>query len=82
MLEQIERAETSNVLHSALSRLTLRQQYIVIMHAVYGLSFREIADKLKIHKETVREHLFIRNNKITKIFRKIPCQITGFKALT
>ena len=53
---QAERDEDKALLYSALQRLTDKQRAVLLLYIEEGLSFREIGEKLGIHKDTVKEH--------------------------
>ena len=59
IFEEVERRETVGELNFALKRLTRKQQIVVVFHAIYKLSFCEIAVQFGVSKETVREHYHV-----------------------
>jgi len=66
-----ENKEMSGELKFALSKLTNKQRKVVIFHAIYKMSFREIGDQLGISKVTVHEHYHSAIKKLKK-FCKTP----------
>lgn len=69
---QAERNEEWLLLLNALSQLTDKQRVILVKHAVDKLSFREIGDKLGLHKDTVREHYLAAIKKMKKVLENTP----------
>ena len=65
--EQAERLQLISELKFALKHLTRKQREVVIFYAVHKMSFREIGDKLGIHKETVREIYHAGIRKLKKV---------------
>lgn len=65
--EEIERRELSEQIHTALHKLTNKQRTVFLLYVIDGLSFREIGERLNIHKDTVREHYLSAIKKL-KIF--------------
>ena len=51
---QAERNEEKARLSSALKKLTDKQRAILLLYIEEGLSFREIGEKLGIHKESIK----------------------------
>ena len=64
---QAERNEEKARLSSALKKLTDKQRAVLLLYIEEGLSFREIGEKLGIHKDTVKKH----NHAAIKNLRKI-----------
>ncbi|MCM1530384.1 MAG: sigma-70 family RNA polymerase sigma factor [Alistipes sp.] len=65
-----EKAEAVRKLDEVLSCLTDRQREIYLMSKLYGLSQRQIADKLKLNQKTVCESLAGAEKKIKKFLKK------------
>lgn len=66
---QAERDEDKALLYSALQRLTDKQRAVLLLYIEEGLSFREIGEKLGIHKDTVKEHYHAAIKNLRKILR-------------
>ena len=66
---QAERDEDKALLYSALQRLTDKQRAVLLLYIDEGLSFREIGEKLGIHKDTVKEHYHAAIKNLRKILR-------------
>lgn len=66
---QAERNEEKARLSSALQRLTDKQRAVLLLYIEEGLSFREIGEKLGIHKDTVKEHYHAAIKNLRKILR-------------
>ena len=66
---QAERDEDKAVLHSALQRLTDKQRAVLLLYIEEGKSFREIGEKLGIHKDTVKEHYHAAIKKLKKFLQ-------------
>ena len=66
---QAERDEDKALLYSALQRLTDKQRAVLLLYIEEGLSFREIGEKLGIHKDTVKEHYDAAIKNLRKILR-------------
>ena len=54
---------------SALKKLTDKQRAVLLLYIEEGLSFREIGEKLGIHKDTVKEHYHAAIKNLRKILR-------------
>ena len=54
--EQAELRELSATVHNALHKLTDKQRAVVLLHALDGLSFREIGERLGLSRYTVRDY--------------------------
>ena len=66
---QAERNEEKARLSSALQKLTDKQRAVLLLYIDEGLSFREIGEKLGIHKDTVKEHYHAAIKNLRKILR-------------
>ena len=66
---QVERNEEKARLSSALKKLTDKQRAVLLLYIEEGLSFREIGEKLGIHKDTVKEHYHSAIKNLRKILR-------------
>ncbi len=66
---QVERNEEKARLSSALQKLTDKQRAVLLLYIEEGLSFREIGEKLGIHKDTVKEHYHAAIKNLRKILR-------------
>ena len=66
---QAERDEEKARLSSALQKLTDKQRAVLLLYIEEGLSFREIGEKLGIHKDTVKEHYHAAIKNLRKILR-------------
>ena len=66
---QAERNEEKARLSSALKKLTDKQRAVLLLYIEEGLSFREIGEKLGIHKDTVKEHYHAAIKNLRKILR-------------
>lgn len=55
-------------LRAAVKNLTNKQRIILILHVEYKKSFREIGEKLGIHKDTVKEHYHAAIKKMKKFY--------------
>ena len=66
---QAERNEEKALLSSALKKLTDKQRAVLLLYIEEGLSFREIGEKLGIHKDTVKEHYHAAIKNLRKILR-------------
>lgn len=66
---QAERNEEKARLSSALKKLTDKQRAVLLLYIEEGLSFREIGEKLGIHKDTVKEHYHAAIKNLRKIIR-------------
>ena len=66
---QAERNEEKARLSSALQKLTDKQRAVLFLYIEEGLSFREIGEKLGIHKDTVKEHYHAAIKNLRKILR-------------
>ena len=66
---QVERNEEKARLSSALKKLTDKQRAVLLLYIEEGLSFREIGEKLGIHKDTVKEHYHAAIKNLRKILR-------------
>ena len=69
---QAERDEDTALLHSALQRLTDKQRAVLLLYIEEGLSFREIAAKLGVNKDTVREHYLAAIKNLKKFLQNTP----------
>lgn len=54
--EQAELRELSAKIHNALHILTDKQRTVVLLHALDGVSFREIGERLDLSRYTVRDY--------------------------
>ena len=70
---QAERNEEKALLSSALKKLTDKQRAVLLLYIEEGLSFREIGEKLGIHKDTAKEH-YHADKKFAKNFTVTPPQ--------
>lgn len=68
---QAEQDEDKERLYAALQKLTDKQRAVLLLYIEEGLSFREIGEKLGIHKDTVKEHYHAAIKNLRKILRKI-----------
>lgn len=66
---QAERNEEKARLSSALKKLTDKQRAVLLLYIEEGLSFREIGEKLGIHKDTVKGHYHAAIKNLRKILR-------------
>lgn len=66
---QAERNEEKARLSSALKKLTDKQRAVLLLYIEEGLSFREIGEKLGIHKDTIKEHYHAAIKNLRKILR-------------
>ena len=66
---QAERNEEKALLSSALKKLTDKQRAVLLLYIEEGLSFREIGEKLGIHKDTAKEHYHAAIKNLRKILR-------------
>lgn len=66
--EILLKEEQIKVLHKAMGTLTEKQLKVFILHADKGLSIIEIAEKMGLSKETVKEHYSYAIKKIRKFF--------------
>ena len=69
---QAERNEEKARLSSALQRLTDKQRAVLLLYIEEGLSFREIAAKLGVNKDTVREHYLAAIKNLKKFLQNTP----------
>lgn len=54
--EQVELRELSEQVKNALHKLTDKQRAVVLLHVLDGLSFREIGERLRLSRYTVRDY--------------------------
>lgn len=66
VFKEIERRELSEQIQNALHTLTDKQRTVFLLYASDGLSFREIGERLRLHKDTVREHYLSAIKKLKK----------------
>ena len=64
-----ERNEDKERLHTAMQKLTDKQRAVLLLYIEDGKSFREIGEKLGIHKDTVKEHYHAAIKNLRKILR-------------
>lgn len=69
---QAERNEEKARLSSALQKLTDKQLAVLLLYIEEGLSFREIAAKLGVNKDTVREHYLAAIKNLKKFLQNTP----------
>ena len=69
---QAERNEEKARLSSALKKLTDKQRAVLLLYIEEGLSFREIAAKLGVNKDTVREHYQAAIKNLKKFLQNTP----------
>lgn len=69
---QAERNEEKARLSSALKKLTDKQRAVLLLYIEEGLSFREIAAKLGVNKDTVREHYLAAIKNLKKFLQNTP----------
>ena len=69
---QAERNEEKARLSSALKKLTDKQRAVLLLYIDEGLSFREIAAKLGVNKDTVREHYQAAIKNLKKFLQNTP----------
>ena len=69
---QAERNEEKARLSSALKKLTDKQRAVLLLYIKEGLSFREIAAKLGVNKDTVREHYLAAIKNLKKFLQNTP----------
>ena len=69
---QAERNEEKARLSSALQKLTDKQRAVLLLYIEEGLSFREIAAKLGVNKDTVREHYLAAIKNLKKFLQNTP----------
>ena len=69
---QAERNEDKERLYAALQRLTDKQRAVLLLYIEEGLSFREIAAKLGVNKDTVREHYLAAIKNLKKFLQNTP----------
>lgn len=72
IFKEVERRQQSEQIRNALHTLTDKQRTVFLLYALEGLSFREIGDKLGLHKDTVREHYLSAIKKLKKILQTTP----------
>lgn len=65
--EQAERRELSGQIQNALHKLTDKQRTVVLLHALDGLSFREIGERLGLSRYTVRDYYDHAVKKLKKV---------------
>ncbi len=65
--EQVERRELSERIKKALHKLTDKQRAVVLLHALDGLSFREIGERLNIGRYTARDYFYNAVKKLKKL---------------
>ena len=56
-------------LYAAMKTLTDKQYQVLWLYAVDGLSFREIGDRMGVHKNSIREHYDAAVKKLQKILQ-------------
>lgn len=61
--------EDKERLYAALRKLTDKQRAVLLLYIEEGLSFREIGEKLGIHKDTVKEHYHAAIKKLKKFLQ-------------
>lgn len=66
-----EKREEYKIIYRAIDELTERQKSVVIMKFFKNMKNREIADKLKLSEDTVKEHYSIAKKKLRKFFEEI-----------
>ena len=59
----------NEALYAAMKTLTDKQYQVLWLYAVEGLSFREIGDKMGVHKNSVREYFIAATKKLQKILQ-------------
>ena len=69
---QAERNEEKARLSSALKKLTDKQRAVLLLYIEESLSFREIAAKLGVNKDTVREHYLAAIKNLKKFLQNTP----------
>lgn len=69
---QAERNEEKTRLSSALKKLTDKQRAVLLLYIEESLSFREIAAKLGVNKDTVREHYLAAIKNLKKFLQNTP----------
>ena len=69
---QAERNEEKARLSSALQKLTDKQRAVLLLYIEEGLSFREIAAKIGVNKDTVREHYLAAIKNLKKFLQNTP----------
>lgn len=69
---QAERNEEKARLSSALQKLTVSSSAVLLLYIDEGLSFREIAAKLGVNKDTVREHYQAAIKNLKKFLQNTP----------
>lgn len=69
---KIEQWELSEQIHNALDSLTDKQRITVALYVFDKLSFRQIGERLGLHKDTVREHYLSAIKKLKKFLLNTP----------
>ena len=69
---QAEQDEDKERLYAALRKLTDKQRAVLLLYIEEGLSFREIAAKLGVNKDTVREHYLAAIKNLKKFLQNTP----------
>lgn len=59
----------NEALYVAMKTLTDKQYQVLWLHAVDGLSFREIGDRMGVHKNSIREYFIAATKKLQKILQ-------------
>lgn len=59
----------NEALYAAMKTLTDKQYQVLWLYAVDGLSFREIGDKMGVHKNSIREYFGAAIKKLQKILQ-------------
>jgi RNA polymerase sigma-70 factor (ECF subfamily) len=68
--KQLQQAELSDILQSALRELNEEQREVVIMKEYEGLKFREIAEVLNISENTVKSRMYYGLDGLRKILER------------
>lgn len=86
---EAERKQIAGELKSLLRQLSKQRRFIIFHYTVYKMSFREIGDRLGLHKETVRVHFHASVKKLQKLLKKHTVNLSlpwllgeGLKALS